>query len=326
MIKRIIIGVVALLVIATIGIGGVYYWKKLQASKTSQVKTETEVQLRGLEEISETPGIEPEADIFPGETGEQVTESTSEDATAPEGITLETEPSSEEAVGIEPEISGALTEAGTRDITARESTSGTPPRETRPSAGQPTTRPGQSGETAPTSVSTPPAATSAPTPTPTPGPAPGNYSVRTIEPVSKSQLAVVRKAMEALGVGLQERKTEQQQLSAYRIAIGYFRTKAEAESWAYYNFRPRGIDYYVYPVQGMFSIQVGVYAQQQNVEPAMREFYRKYQGGRLPVRTEMTTIAKPAYELSISRITKSLADEIWRELSRLGIQAEISGI
>jgi hypothetical protein len=125
---------------------------------------------------------------------------------------------------------------------------------------------------------------------------------------------------------LQEQKAEQQQLQAYRIAVGYFQTKAEAESWAQYNFRPRGISYYVYPAQGMFSIQLGVYAQQQNVDAAMQEFYRKYQGGRLPIRTEMATIAKQAYHLSLDQITKSLAEKVWEKLTRLGIQAEISGI
>jgi hypothetical protein len=82
----------------------------------------------------------------------------------------------------------------------------------------------------------------------------------------------------------------------------------------------------VYPVQGMFSIQVGVYSQQQNVEPAMRELYRKFQGGRLPIRTEMTNITTPAYELSIRKITQSLAQKIQSTLFQMGIDAHVTGM
>jgi len=335
--KRIIFIVVGALVVIGAVLGGYYGWNKLKGSETVQEETEISLVEEGLGEIPDTAeGIGgPEADLGPNEIGDQATELTAEDTTDTEGIPLETEPTLEEGLDLEPtDISGDLSEApGTRDITEIDVTP--VPRETRPPDEQAGTRPeGQPSETATvaektvpaTTKTTSPAAAAAPALTPTPAPAPGNYTVSTIEPVSKSQLATVRKAMMSLGVQLQERKTERQNLSAYRIAVGYFRTKAEAESWAYYNFRPRGIDYYVYPVQRMFSIQVGVYSQQQNVELAMRELYRKYQGGRLPIRTEMTTITKLAYELSIRRITKSLADKIWRELTRLGIQAEISGM
>jgi hypothetical protein len=132
--------------------------------------------------------------------------------------------------------------------------------------------------------------------------------------------------MNGLGVKLKEQKTGQQHTQAYRVAVGYFRTKAEAESWAQYNFKPRGVAYYVYPAQNMYSIQVGVYSHPQNVEMAMRQLYQKFPGWRLPIRREVTTITKATYNLSISRISRSLADKIWRELSRLGVQAEISGV
>lgn len=337
--KIITMGIGALVVIAII-VGGVIlgrpYIQKLMAPKPAPQETEVSLDEKGLGELPEaTEGIGTETALLPNEIGEQATESPPEEATDSEDIHLDTESPLGEELDIEPEdLSGDASEVSRpRAIAERDVTPA--PRETRIPEGKPgrpgeqlseTLSPTSEEEGSPTPIPTTPVDTATPVPKPTPGPAPGNYSVRTIEPVFKSQLATVRKAMKSLGVSLKEQKTEQQYLSAYRLAVGYFRTKAEAESWAYYNFRPRGIDYYVYPVQGMFSVQVGVYSQQQNVELAMRELYRKFQGGRLPIRTETTTITTPAYELSIGKITKSLADNVWRDLARLGIQAEISGM
>jgi hypothetical protein len=331
--KTWLIPLLILLILIIIGavvyIYGIPYVRNWQAQRSTASVPETEIPIEeeGLGEIPDSTEMEPEGEILLDEDGELVP--TTGEATITEETGLETESPLEEDLGeVEPEdLTGAV---GTRGIDEE------PRRETRPSEGQASTRPGtqktQPSETTvaesateetPTSSSTTSVVTSETASTPTPGPAPGDYSVRTLEPVFKSQLTVVRKAMNALGVQLQEQKTGQQRLQAYRVAVGYFRTKAEADSWAQYNFRPRGIDYYVYPVQGMYSIQVGVYAKEQNVEPAMRELYRKYQGGRLPVRREITAITKPAYHLSLSHVTESLAKKVWNELIRLGIQAEI---
>jgi len=335
--KRILIGVAALLVAVVVIGGGAYLWKNWTRLKTPKPPAQTEVKLPVTREQGLLPGTEPEADLPPTETSGQAKTPATKGTPVPGKATPGSKLALGEGLGPEPDENLPIS-PGTRDIAAPTPT----PREQRPTSGQPggrlTPRPVTQPVGTPAiepeieTTATPKPITPAVTPTPSstpasaPAPAPGNYSVRTIEPVFAPQLATVRAAMNSLGVHLQEQKAEQQQLQAYRIAVGYFRTKEEAESWAQYNFRPRGISYYVYPVQGMFSIQIGVYAQQQNVDAAMREFYRKYQGGRLPIRTEMATIAKQAYHLSLNRITKSLADKVWDKLTSLGIQAEISGI
>jgi len=114
-------------------------------------------------------------------------------------------------------------------------------------------------------------------------------------------------------------------MTAYRLAVGYFRTKLDAETWAKSNFRPKNIKYVVYPVQGVYSLQVGIFTRQENVEPAIRELYNKYRNGTLPVRTETVMLDKPAYHLSISRITESLARKVQNELFRLDVRTELSG-
>jgi hypothetical protein len=298
------------------------------------VSKETEVALGDLGEISETPEIAP-GELVLGETGDQTPVPATKETTGTEKIPLETGQTPKVEGEIEPVVSGKTPgTTAARGIAPQVSV--TPERPTRPAArvtSRPATQPTQPPEspvieTGPEITPSPIPTTSEATPTPAPAPVPpqGNYSVRTIEPVFESRLAAVRKAMEILGVQLTEQKTGQRQLSASRIAVGYFRTKAEAESWAQSNFRPRGIAYYIYPAQGMFSIQVGIYAQQQNVELAMRELDRKFQGWRLPVRTETVTIPKSAYELSISRITESLARKVQDSLFRMGIQTEITGM
>jgi hypothetical protein len=328
--KTIIISVIVGLIVVAGALGGYYWWSTSKEPKTLQNETEVPVGERALDIADETEGIGTDEDLLPpNEIGDQATETSSEETTGSDDIPLDTGSPLEEGADFgSDDLSGDILDtAESRDLTDLDVTP--EPRETRPpdnESGRPGEQPSETeGDVSPTPKPTTPVAKATPVSKPTPGPAPGNFSVRTVQPVFKSQLAAVRKAMQPLGVRLKERQTEQQYLSAYRIAIGYFRTKAEAESWAYYNFRPKGIDYYVYPVQGMFSIQVGVYAQQQNIEPAMRQLYRKFQGGRLPIRTEMTNIATPAYELSISRITESLAVKVEKALFQMGIVAHVTG-
>ncbi len=349
--KRILMGLGALLFAAVIILGGMFIWKK---SKTPEApKKEAEVQLGDLGKSPETPETLPAEPVL-GEPSAEPPVSTAKEPSAPaekkpaetaEGIPLG-EPEQTELGGVEiapiaPEETPKAT--GSRVISQAEATP--TPRETRPAPAQgtrptirpvtePTQPPSSSGAesvpgTTPTPIPTTPAATPAPeTPesAPVSTPVPGNFTVRTIVPVLESELAAVRKAMTSLGVQLQEKKAGQQQLTGYRIAVGYFQSKADAQSWAQYSFRPRGIKYYIYPVQGMYSIQVGIYTQQQTLESALRELDRKFQGWRLPVRTEMAMIAKSAYELSIARITESLARRVQDTLFRLGIQTEVTGL
>lgn len=347
---RTIIIIAAIVIVVGVAVGGIYYgyhWYTTRQAETPQDEAIVSIP-QGLGDIPETTEIEP---TLSDEPGLPPLEAPTGEPPATEGSGLEPGPSleGEGDVGMG-DLAGDLTSspAAARDIPDLGEPSRTDPRDTRPatttsSGTRPTTQPattqpviqptdvaavtteGQPSSavetTTPLTTTTQPSAPAA-----TPAPARGNYSVRTLEPVLESKLATVRKAMKSLGIQLLEQKTSQQNLQAYKLALGYFRTKAEAESWAQYNFQPRGIEYYVYPIQGMYSIQVGVYSQPQNVEVAMRELYRKFPGVRLPIRREITTLSRAAYSLSISRITQPLAEKIWRELNRLGIPAEISGV
>lgn len=217
------------------------------------------------------------------------------------------------------------TTTGTRPGVTATSPTGVQPAGTQPTEILPIAGP----EVITAEVPTPtPVAGSVPEATPTVGqaPAPGTYSVRTLEPVLEAKLRDIQKAMNRLGVELQKQKIGQQMVQQYRVAVGYFRSKAEAESWAQYYFKPQKVAYYVYPAQGMYSLQVGVYSQAQNAEAAMRDLDRKFPGWRLPVRREVANTSTAAYQLSIRQISKALADQIWRELNRLDVPAEISGL
>lgn len=348
MIKRILIIALIVIGVGAVIAGGYLIYDKFIAQKAdTPQQTEVEIPVKqGLGEIPETPGIESEiGGLLDAESGDRALE-TPEGELLPEGEVAPEEgvfPEGEEE--FQPgDIAGDITGPAITGDAAEIEPTLPDEREPRPASGTTGTRPGTTepsepsgfvaevAEEQPTLTSSGPTTTASTSettttsPTPTPGPAPGNYSVRTLVPLFESQLEAVRKAMNGLGVRLKEQKTGQQHIQAYRLAVGYFRTKAEAESWAQYNFKPKGIAYYVYPAQNMYSIQVGVYSYPQNVEVAMRQLYQKFPGWRLPIRREVTTITKATYSLSISRITKSLADKIWRELNRLGVQAEISGV
>ena len=345
MMKRILIGVVALLLVAAIVGGGAYLWKNWKQSKESKTsQTEVKLPLPGGgdkkgEEVAGNLGLEPEGDAFSNNTSAQARTLAAKATPVPTKAT----PVAAKATPVPKKPAAETkTSSGERDFGELQGQSedfGPVTGAVTPLPAQPTPRvepqPAGTPRIEPVAASTPtpagqfrpivPMPTATPT-IPVPTPAPGNYDVRTTQPVFASQLAAVRAAMKSLGVVLQEQSLGRQQFSAYRIAMGYFQTKEDAESWAQDNFRPRGIKYVVYPAEGMFSLQIGIFTQPENVEPAMREFYRKYEGGRLPIREEMTTLTKSAYQLSISQISKALAEKVWEKFSRLGIQAAISGI
>jgi hypothetical protein len=328
-------------VVVALVVGGILYGPKLlKKPDTSQTVVTL---LPGQGDLPVSPNTGPDLGPLPGGDAESPLAPES----APDVLIGEGEPGADVPVPAD---------ASNRALTPQETT-GTgqnvapTPRETRPTTGTGVTRPGTG--TAPTGTTptgeqpteilpvTGPAILGAETPTPsptgttpsaatpTPGtttpPEPGNYTVRTLDLVPEAKMAAVRKAMSALKVTLREQKTKVQG-QAYKVAVGYFRTKAEAESWAQYYFKPRGVDYYVYAVQGMYSLQVGAYSDVQRADAAMRELYNKFPGWRLPVRRELASVSTTAYNLSLAQISKSLADRVWRELIRLGIQAEISGV
>lgn len=353
--KRIIISALALIIIAAAAVSGYMWWKNQQRPTPQETETEITLSENALGEIPET--METEATIQPivpdsGET--RSTEGTAEEGSdQPQPGTEETTVPIDLSTNETGPDAPVLTETTSRGVSSPSPTSAQ--RETRPTGTEGTTRPQAAEgtpevtvevETVPTTpivettppqnlaeatptpapTATPTAVPTGPAATPTPGPAPGNYSVTTIAPVMESQLPAVRQAMRSLGVQLQEQRTGQQQrLQAYRVALGFFRTKQEATSWAQTNLRPKGIEYYVYPAQGMYSIQMGVYTQQQNVERKMRELHQKFPGWRLPLRSEMTNISTSMYQLSIRGITENLARRVQDKLTQMGIQSELTG-
>ncbi len=154
-----------------------------------------------------------------------------------------------------------------------------------------------------------------------------NYVVSTLTPISEIQLPSVRDIIKSFGVQLQEQKIEPpQQIQATRVAIGFFRTQPEARRWAQNYLVPKAIDYYVYPAHNMYSIQVGVYTQQVNVEQIIRELYNAFPGWQLPVRTETIAITKTAYQLSVQGISEDFAKKIQDALLRLEIQTEVTEV
>lgn len=238
-------------------------------------------------------------------------------------VTIETVPTTEvvetSPMGL---VEATPTPTSTPDSTKPDATP-TPVPDIPPTPTPTSTTPGTTPT--PSAPSTPGPTPATPVATSTPGPAPGRFSVTTLMPVLESQLQAVRNAMRRIGVQLQEQRTGQQRLQAYRVALGYFRTKTEATSWAQTNLRPKGFEYFVYPAQGMHSIQLGVFTQQRSVDQKMQELYQKFPGWRLPLRTEMTSISTFQYQLSIQGIAENLARKIQDTLFRMGIQTELTG-
>lgn len=348
--KRIIISALALIIIVAAAVSGYLWWSKQKADTTAGTETEITLGENSLGEIPETTesgeSIEPiipedqGTESAPAEATVQV-ETNADETSAP--IDLSTNETGPEAPDLTETTSRGLspsapdTQRETRPIETSETSSPQPTGETpevtvevEPVPTTPvieTSEPLGLAEATPTPTSTATPIPTAPAATPTPGPAPGNYSVTTTAPVMESQLAGIRQAMRSLGVQLQEQRTGQQQrLQAYRVALGFFRTKEEASSWARTNFRPKGIEYFVYPARGMYSIQVGVYRQQQNVERKMRDLHQKFPGWRLPLRSEPTNISSSMYHLSVRGIKESLARKVQDTLTRLRVQTELTGI
>jgi hypothetical protein len=361
---RTILIIATIVVIVGAAAGGGYYWYTSRHKDTAPDETVLPVE-QGLGDIPEATGIEPELGALPEGPEEQLLEAPAGEPGVLGEPSLETELPRGDAGSLEPESLAEspnardieapetpTTAEGPRETRPAETTGERPaattetPPEVEP---QPTVEvavvaeptptpvpPTPVPETAPTTTAptTTAPATTAPSQTTRPTqpsrpqiaqPAPGAYSVRTLQPISQAKLTEVRKAMDALGVSLEEKKAGQYNIQAHKLALGYFRSKAEAQSWAQTNLRPKGVDFFVYQVQNMYSIQVGVFAEQQNVDKAQRALYEKFPGWRLPIRREPITISKAAYHLSITNIQQNLADSVWRKLTQMGVPAEING-
>lgn len=334
MLRTILIIATVVVVLGALAGGGYYWYTSQHAGTPSQDITEVPIEREGIGTSPEATGIEPELGALPGDL-DRTLEAPAGEAELLGEPSLETGPSPGDIEGIETGDLAAPQAGG--DLSAPVTTTTQPLRETRP-ADNTATRPAaetaelpEIAETSPTPTpqpapTSPPSTTEpAPTATPKPAPAPGSYSVRTLQAVPEAKLAEIRRAMSTLNVTLQEQRTGQYHIQAHKLALGYFRTKAEAESWARSNLAPKGVDYFVYQTQNMYSIQIGVYADPQNVDKAQRSLYEKFPGWRLPLRREVVNLSRNAYILSISKIHPDLADQIWRKLNQLGIQAEIIG-
>lgn len=344
MIGKIVIGLLALLILVGGIVGGVVYWNKLNAPEATVAETAIG------DDAIDAPETAPAADLAPDAAGETAAPDAAGETAAPE-VPAAPEEAAAPEVGEEVEVSldeEAPTEAAEEiqpdAATTDRSVAGRPVERPSTAVREPRNVVGEVVDTTPVTTSTEGTATTqgvaiepvvTPTPTPTQPPAAtptpavtpvipkGNYAVSTTTPVLGSQLPQVRKAMSRLGVQLVEQKGNQYPQQAYRMAIGYFVQKIEADNWARTYLRPKKIAYQVYPVQGMYSIQVGVYTNRENVDRMISQLYQAFPGWRLPVRTEMTTITQSTYLLSLRGIPETLARQIQSELYRLGITADI---
>lgn len=362
--KRIIISALALIIIAAVAVSGYLWWTKHKAVTPSETETEIALGDTAIGEIPATtepigaiqpvmstgePAAPAEApvgeiagpiDLSTNQTGPEIpvlggdTTSRSVAIPATTETQRETRPVTTSTTESVPVLTGTSETTGETIATTEvvetspqgliEATP-TPVPTAIPTTPEATPVPTAMPTAAPGATPTPAPIPTTPVATPTPGPAPGRFSVVTLTPVLESQLQNVRNAMRRLGVQLQEQRTGQQRLQASRVALGYFRTKEEASSWARTNLRPQNIEYFVYPAQGMHSIQLGVFTQQQSVDKKMQELYQKFPGWRLPLRTEMTNIPTYHYRLSIQGITENLARKVQDTLFRMRIQAELTG-
>ena len=191
-----------------------------------------------------------------------------------------------------------------------------------------TVPPKQKSTATPIQAATPiPIPTPSPMQTTTPGLLPsGNYGVYTTAPVSASKLKEIDAAMKPLNVVLKRQQIGTKQKQAYRVSLGYYKTKQKAEDWANQYLSPKKIDYYAYPVQGMYSLQLGVYKEKATIDIAYRRLYEQFPNWRLPLRTEVTMLNTKAYQLSIRGITEETAKQVQNVLFRLQVPSEIGGI
>ena len=153
----------------------------------------------------------------------------------------------------------------------------------------------------------------------------GNYNVFTTVPILDSQLPPIRVAMKRIGVSLIEQKSAKQPMQAYKVSLGYFPEQQQTAEWGRNYLRPQGIEYKVFNVNDMYSLQLGVFSNQTSVDKKIEQLRQAFPGWRLPIRTELTTIMKPTYRLSARGTTEKVAHSIQKELGRLGIPAELTG-
>jgi len=340
-IGKIVIGLLALLVLAGGIVGGVVYWNKLNAPEPTVAETAIG------DDALELPETSPAVEVAPDAEGETVAPDTAVDSAVTEGNAEVEVPIGEEAptdmiepaVDIQPEVPATDRSVAERPVERPANAA----REPRTVVGEVvdttpvnTTAEGSSDvqgitiEPAPTPTPAPTQPPAEVTPVPTPVPTQvvpkGNFAVSTSTPVLASQLPQIRKAMSRLGVQLAEQKGNQYPQQAYRVSIGYFVQKIEADNWAKTYLRPQRFEYSIYPAQGMYSIQVGVYTNRENVDRQISKLYQAFPGWRLPIRTEMTTITQTTYKLSIRGIPETLARQIQSELFRFGIAADLFSI
>lgn len=342
---RAIIGVVALLLIVGGIVGSVYYWDQMKggSEEVTTVAEGPEVAL-GDEALdvseAEIPGdIVPGEDdaLLPGDDIDEVVIPIGEEAPVDlsgEDLTLPV-PEDTEGTGRALVVEGEREENPVVEAPVTEETSETttivePVAETTTAPEVETTSPPEvesiSVEPVPAPTSTPIPTTPVKKSTPAPTVAAGNYQVYTTGPVLEAQVKEIERAMKPLHVTLQKRQVGTQQRQAYRVALGYYRTKEEAKGWARQYLSPRKIQYYIYPVQGMYSIQLGVFAERANVDRKLRELYQQFQGWRLPLRTEITMLNTKSYQLSVRGITENMAKKVQNALYRMRVPAELAGI
>ncbi|GAK48823.1 hypothetical protein U14_00031 [Candidatus Moduliflexus flocculans] len=338
MIGKIVIGLIALLVLVGGIVGGVIYWNKLNAPETPVAGTAIGNDALDIAETSPATDVAPDA---AGDTAAPEAPSTAETPVSRvENGNVEVEvpigeESGEPVADIQPEVATTNRSVAERPV-ERPTTATREPRTVvgeivdttpvnTPAEGSSTAQ-GITIEPAPTPTPTPAVVTPVPTPVPTQVVPKGNFAVSSTTPVLGSQLPEIRKAMSRLGVQLVEQRGNQYPQQAYRVSIGYFVQKIEADNWGRTYLRPQRFEYNVYPVQGMYSIQIGVYTNRENVDRQISKLYQAFPGWRLPIRTEMTTIMQPTYKLSIRGIPETLARRIQSELFRFQIATELFSI
>jgi hypothetical protein len=338
---RAIIGVVALLLIVGGIVGGVYYWNKINGPEEVPVVAEGPDVALGDEALdvsdAEIPGeIVPGADEIPateGETDEVVIPIGEEEAPvdlAGEDIFPGAEGGDATARGLtreeNPVVPDTPVDDGESAVTAIEPVANTPVPTATPIPEATSAPEPASVEPAPAPTATPIPTTPVNTPVPAPTVATGNYRVYTTAPVPASKLHAIESAMKPLHVTLQKQPIATQQRQAYRVSLGYYRTKQEAKAWASQYLAPRKIDNYVYAVQGMYSIQLGVFTERASIDRVYRSLYQHFPGWRLPLRTEITMLDTKAYQLSVRGITENLAKQVQNAMLRLQVPAELAGI
>ncbi|PIE30748.1 hypothetical protein CSA57_01950 [candidate division KSB3 bacterium] len=355
---RAIIGIIALLLIIGGIIGGVYHWNKLKESEKAPTVSEGPEVALGDDALNlsdaEIPG-----EIVPEEDGVPVPDENTGEVLIPLGDTEPAELVEEEILPMPEEAEDTIDRSlreenpvpkhpvitdqseGQSTVTAIEPVASTPlptttPMPTTPMPTTPMPPPTSTPQTAtiepvPVPTATPVSATTTPpvsTPTPVPMPTmeAGNYGVYTIAPVPASKLHAIDNAMKPLHVVLRKQQTVSQQRQAYRVSLGYYRTKSEAKAWARRYLAPKKIDNYVYAVQGMYSIQLGVYAEQTSIDRIYRLLHQEFPGWSLPLRTETTLLGTTSYRLSVRGITERLAKQVQNALFRLQVPSELVGI